>query len=172
MECLSAVRRWLDASVKIPPDELVLYLAEDMGLEADELDLAHNLALLIRQKMRELPGCLLYDIAREIQSLKGPLQHFLKTVNDRKGFEPKKGVVTLSTVHKAKGLEWDTVYLVGVTAYEYPSRVSDKFKGNYWFLEDDISDPISLIKAELKALRGKRSGTPSTLPRWNRYPSA
>src|SRR5690606_38190314 len=30
MECLSAVRRWLDASVKIPPDELVLYLAEDM----------------------------------------------------------------------------------------------------------------------------------------------
>ena len=155
MECLSAVRRWLDASVKIPPDELVLYLAEDMGLEADELDLAHNLALLIRQKMRELPGCLLYDIAREIQSLKGPLQHFLKTVNDRKGFEPKKGVVTLSTVHKAKGLEWDTVYLIGVTAYEYPSRVSDKFKGNYWFLEDDISDPISLIKAELKALRGE-----------------
>jgi len=154
MECLNSVKRWLDASVRIPPDELVLYLAEDMGLEADELDLAHYLSLLIRQKMRELPGCLLYDIAREIKSLKGPLQHFLKTVNDRKGFEPKKGVVTLSTVHKAKGLELDTVYLIGVTAYEYPSRVSDKFKGNYWFLDDDISDPISLIKAELKALRG------------------
>ena len=140
-----------------------------MGLEADELDLAHNLALLIRQKMRELPAASATLPGNSI--LKGPLQHFLKTVNDRKGFEPKKGVVTLSTVHKAKGLEWDT-YLVGVTAYEYPSRVSDKFKGNYWFLEDDISDPISLIKAELKALRGKRSGTPSTLPRWNRYPSA
>jgi len=155
MDCLNAVKRWLDASVRIPPDELVLYLAEDMGLEADELDLAHNLALLVRQKMREKPGCLLYDIARELKTLKGPLEHFLKVVNDQKGFEPKKGVVTLSTVHKAKGLEWDTVYMIGVTSYEYPSTVNDKFKGNCWYLEDDASDPISIIKAELKSLRGE-----------------
>lgn len=165
MDCLSAAKRWLDASVKIPPDELVLYLAEDMGLEADELDLAHNLSLLFRDKMRKEPGCLLNDIARELVNLKGPLKHFLKTVNDRKGFEPSKGVITLSTVHKAKGLEWDTVYLIGVTAYEYPSTVKDKFKGNYWFLEDDISDPISLIKAELKALRGEEVTDPISTSR-------
>ncbi|MFO7153274.1 MAG: 3'-5' exonuclease, partial [Bacillota bacterium] len=144
-----------DASVRIPPDELVLYLAEDLGLEADELDLAHNLALQVKQKMREMPGCLLCDIVRELNTLRGPLEHFLKVVNDQKGFEPQKGVVTLSTVHKAKGLEWDTVYLIGVTSYEYPSTVKDKFKGSRWFLEDDISDPLSIVKAELKELRGE-----------------
>jgi len=155
MDCLNAIKRWLDAGMRIPPDELVLYLAEDMGLEADELDLAHNLALLVRQKMREMPGCFLYDIVKDIKSLKGPLEHFLKVVNDQKGYEPKKGVVTLTTVHKSKGLEWDTVYLIGITSYEYPSTVSDKFKGNCWYLEDDTNDPLSIIKAELKALRGE-----------------
>lgn len=47
----------------------------------------------------------------------------------------KKGVA-LSTVHSAKGLEWDTVYFVGVSDGILPHAKSDDLEGerNVWFV--------------------------------------
>ncbi|WP_051688192.1 ATP-dependent helicase [Desulfofalx alkaliphila] len=157
---INKLQQWLDASVKMPPDELVLFLAEDMNLELEQLGIAHNLALLIRQKLHQYPHWHLVDIAQELPAMESSVRTYLKAVNDQQGFEPSPGVISLITTHKSKGLEWDTVYLTGVTAGEYPSTVKDKFRSDMWYLKEDKNSPMARIKAELKAHTGKTATNP------------
>jgi DNA helicase-2/ATP-dependent DNA helicase PcrA len=52
--------------------------------------------------VQELPdGATIFDFAKELEE------------RARSSHEPQKSAVTLATIHSAKGLEWDVVYLIG-----------------------------------------------------------
>ena len=62
--------------------------------------------------------------------------------DDAAQFDPDahKGKVTVTTLHKAKGLEWDRVYLISVNNYDFPSAdANDSFIGEKWFIRDDLN---------------------------------
>jgi len=43
-------------------------------------------------------------------------------------------------VHKAKGLEWDRVYLMSVNNYDFPSGMAnDRFLGEKWFARGGLN---------------------------------
>jgi len=45
----------------------------------------------------------------------------------------------VTTMHKAKGLEWDRVYLMSVNNYDFPSnQPNDRFISEKWFLRVSI----------------------------------
>ncbi len=152
---LQKLKLWLDASVELPPDELVLFLAEQMGFLGEPLAVAQNIALQIKSELDSNPGWKLLDIANELSRLEPSFRRFVKVLSDQKGFEPKPGFISLITAHKSKGLEWDTVYLTSLTAAEFPSSVEDNFRSEYWYLADEVCNPTALAKAQLKYLIGK-----------------
>lgn len=154
---IQKIQYWLDASVYIPPDELVLFLAEQMTLQGEPLAVAQNIALQIKAELDLNPSWKLLDIANELPRLEPAFRRFVKVLSEQKGFEPRPGVITLITAHKSKGLEWDTVYLTSLTAAEYPSTVEDNFRSEYWYLADDKCNPSAIAKTELKYRIG-RSG--------------
>ena len=46
----------------------------------------------------------------------------------------------ISTIHKAKGLEWDRVYLMSVNNYDFPSGMGyDRYIAEKWFLRDRLN---------------------------------
>ena len=149
---LERVKTWLGAS-RIPPESLLLFLAGDLGLEEEELAIAQRIALEIKELLRRNPDWRLADLAGQLQSSENIFDYFINMIYDRKGFSPEPGVVNLSTFHRAKGLEWDTVYLTSLTANKFPSLLRDKYQDDLWFLKDDLSNPSALAKAELKAAR-------------------
>ncbi|MCD4672887.1 MAG: hypothetical protein K8R77_09505, partial [Anaerolineaceae bacterium] len=58
------------------------------------------------------------------------------------GFDPEKhrGKVVVATIHKAKGLEWDRVYLLSANHYDFPSdEPYDSFIGEKWFIEGKLN---------------------------------
>ncbi len=69
-------------------------------------------------------------------------------------FSPQPGTVTVATVHRAKGLEFDEVYLTGLSAYDYPVVAEDHRMG-LRFLDD--LDMQAEAEAELRRFLGGHS---------------
>ncbi len=145
---IDEITYYLDAGIKLPPDELILFLAERIGLKDEELAVAQNMALNVKSEMNLHPDWKLKDIADEFTRLEDSFKQFAKKIYERKGFEPKKGVITITTVHKAKGMEWDTVFLTYLTDDYYPSTIDDKFRGEYYYLDNEYSNPEAMARAE------------------------
>jgi DNA helicase-2/ATP-dependent DNA helicase PcrA len=64
-------------------------------------------------------------------------RRFLGFSEDDAGFDPSHhaGKVVVTTMHKAKGLEWDRVYLMSVNNYDFPSYdKSDRYISEKWFV--------------------------------------
>ena len=56
-------------------------------------------------------------------------------------------------MHKAKGLEWDRVYLISINNYDFPSAdPNDSFIGEKWFIRDDLNLSAEAL-AQLRALQ-------------------
>ena len=146
-----AVRQWL-AATTLPIDQLILTLAQDLFSEPADLALAHKLALVLRAHAIQHPDRRLPELVEELALIARNERRFLGFDAADSGYIPKKGTITVSTMHKAKGLEWDRVYLVGVNNYNFPSaEPHDYFRGESWFIRDRLNLEAEAI-AQLEAL--------------------
>jgi DNA helicase-2/ATP-dependent DNA helicase PcrA len=144
---------WHDATL-LPIDQLVITLSQELFSSPVDLAVVHKLALLLEFNARLHPEFELQDFALELQDIASNRRKFLGFSEEDTGFDPEnhKGEVFVSTYHKAKGLEWDRVYLLSVNNYDFPSGDgSDKYKGEKWFIKDQINLESECI-ARLKAL--------------------
>jgi DNA helicase-2/ATP-dependent DNA helicase PcrA len=135
------VRRWLE-SVTLPIDQLVLTLAQDIFTEAADLALAHKLALVLRKAADDHTEWRLPELTAELAVIAKNERRFIGFSADDSGFDPQqhKGKVVVTTMHKAKGLEWDRVYLMSVNNYDFPSnQPNDRFISERWFLRDNLN---------------------------------
>jgi DNA helicase-2/ATP-dependent DNA helicase PcrA len=153
------VRRWL-AAVTLPIDQLVLTLAQDVFFEPAELALAHKLALVLRQAADTHPDWRLPELTAELIVIAKNERRFIGFSSDDSGFDPQRhrGKVVVTTMHKAKGLEWDRVYLMSLNNYDFPSLESyDTYISEKWFVKASAgsSGPLNLeaeALGQLKAL--------------------
>jgi DNA helicase-2/ATP-dependent DNA helicase PcrA len=135
------VRRWL-AAVTLPIDQLVLTLAQDIFTEAADLALAHKLALVLRKAADDHADWRLPELTAELAVIAKNERRFIGFSADDSGFDPEqhKGKVVVTTMHKAKGLEWDRVYLMSVNNYDFPSnQPNDRFISEKWFLRNNLN---------------------------------
>ena len=147
------VARWLRASV-LPVDQLILAIAQHLFARDADLAIAHSLASSLRRYMSIHPDAHLADVARELDEIANNRQRYLSGSLIEAGFQPVKGQITVTTMHKAKGLEWDRVYLTGVDEIEFPHDASAGFRGQAWYL--DGHDPALEARVQLEALASDR----------------
>ena len=144
----------------LPIDQLVLTLAGDLFREPGELALAHKLALLLRDAGEAHPGYRLPEMVEELAVIARNERRFLGFAAEETGFEPPRGKVTVATMHKAKGLEWDRVYLLSVNTYDFPSGLpTDTYVSEPWFIRDRLN-----LEAEAMAQLEKISPNPPDPP--------
>ncbi len=151
-EFATQLRRWLMAA-SLPIDQLVLTLGQDL-FEDEQLASAQRIAAYLRGKAEQNSHWRLPDFARELEvAIRG---HSAIFAGDSAEFQPRPGRITLTTMHKAKGLEWDLVYLVGVDGEWFPHDLSDRFRGEREFLN---ADPAEETKAALLRLLGESASS-------------
>lgn len=137
----SLVRRWQDATL-LPIDQLILTVAQDILSEPDDLALAHKLAGLLMGVRRANPGWQLGELAGELQIIARNERRFIGFSDLDSGFNPEsyRGKAVISTIHKAKGLEWDRVYLMSVNNYDFPTGFEgERFISEKWFIRDHLN---------------------------------
>lgn len=147
------VQRW-QSSVMLPIDQIVLTLAQDLLTDPGELAVAFKLAVVLGQAQAAHPDWRLSQLSDELVVIAKNERRFLGFSDSDTGFEPDKykGKVVLSTMHKAKGLEWDRVYLMSVNNYDFPSgSQSDPYISEKKFVRDQLNLEAESL-AQLKAL--------------------
>jgi DNA helicase-2/ATP-dependent DNA helicase PcrA len=138
---LSAFRalavNWQQA-VLLPVDQLVLALAQDLfPTSPPDLAVAHKMAGVLRQRADAHPSWQLPELSAEIAAVARNERRFLGFSPEDTRFDPDnyKGQVVVATIHKAKGLEWDRVYLVSANNYDFPSAdVYDRYISEKWYI--------------------------------------
>jgi DNA helicase-2/ATP-dependent DNA helicase PcrA len=135
------IRKW-QRSVLLPIDQIVLTLAQDLLTDPGELAIAHKLAVLLARAQDAHPDWRLGELSDELVVIARNERRFLGFSDSDSGFDPDKykGKVIISTMHKAKGLEWDRVYLMSVNNYDFPSgALGDPYISEKWFIRDHLN---------------------------------
>ena len=135
------VKRWLEA-VTLPIDQLVLTLAQDVFTSPADLALAHKLALVLRSAANDHADWRLPELTSELAVIAKNERRFIGFSSDDAGFDPERhrGKVVVTTMHKAKGLEWDRVHLMSVNNYDFPALQGyDHYISEKWFVRDGLN---------------------------------
>jgi DNA helicase-2/ATP-dependent DNA helicase PcrA len=111
----------------------------------------------LRHRQNLNPGWRLPELTEELAVIARNQRRFLGFEAVDTGFEPPAGVVTVATMHRAKGLEWDRVYLMAVNNYNFPSaQTHDSYIAEKWFVRDQLNLEAEAL-AQLKALNEDNS---------------
>ncbi len=147
------LRRWQQA-VLLPVDQLILTISQDLFTDPVQLALAHSLALLLERAARSHPDWQLSQMAEELAMIVRNERRILGFSDAESGFDPDKhkGEVVVATIHKAKGLEWDRVYLMSVNNYDFPSaQPNDQYFSEKYFVRSQLNLEAEAL-AQLRAL--------------------
>ena len=155
--------RSLQAAATLPVDQLVLTIAQAIFRADVDLAVAYSLSLQLRrdgiaQQQNRLPGESetwgLLNYAERLAEIAKNERKFMGMSEEETGFDADRhrGEVTVATMHGAKGLEWDRVYLMSVNSYGFPSaELGDSFIGEKWFVRDELNLDAE-ARAQLRAL--------------------
>ncbi len=149
-------RRW-QAAVVLPIDQLMLTVAQDLFYRPADLALAHKLAVELRQAGDAHPEWELRQLVDWLAEIARNERRYLGFSDAEMRFDPEayRGKVVITTTHKAKGLEWDRVYLSSVNSYDFPSALpGDDFMSEKWFIRENLNLEAEALAQLRAALAG------------------
>lgn len=165
---LNDIKRWLGYSY-LRPDELVLLLAGELSLESEQIELINTFAGQLSRFLLDYPGSDLLTILRETQGLDKTMKYVIRNIKDRQGYSPRPGVISLATMHRAKGLEWDIVYVAGLAVDQFPEALEHRSPGEVWSVKKQYRNPVALAKAQLDFFTDNTKMAPSQVANQAKY---
>jgi DNA helicase-2/ATP-dependent DNA helicase PcrA len=146
------VRRWLQVT-DLPIDQVILVIAQDLFDAPQDLALGHKVATTLRALASSHPEWRLPQFAEELRGISKNQRRFLGFDDEEAGYAPRPGVVTIATMHSAKGLEWDRVYLLAVSNYDFPSLMPyDNYIGERAFARFSHDGSMTRLNLEAELL--------------------
>jgi superfamily I DNA/RNA helicase len=110
------VGRWV-RGLALPVDQLILSIAQDLFQREDDLAICHHRRQFARRQ-RHAPNWRLPDFAAELGDIARNQRALGGLSLADAGYQEQKGRVVVTTMHKAKGLEWDAVFLMCVDSLD------------------------------------------------------
>jgi DNA helicase-2/ATP-dependent DNA helicase PcrA len=153
--------RWLRASA-LPVDQLILAVAQDLfasDQQESELAICHTIALSLAATAQMHPTWRLEHFAEELNQVARNRRVLAGLSLADAGYQEQKNCVVVTTLHKAKGLEWDTVYILSVDDLEFPATRDDAFRDELYFLPG--RSPTIEARKFIEALAGSDFAAPA-----------
>lgn len=113
-------RKWIESrSLRI--DQLILLIAQDIFIDPVDLSIANRLGRAMLRLLETEPTMNFEEIAKQIVDVANRPEISAQS-EEQSEFDPKlyRGKIVVTTYHKAKGLEWDQVYLTSLNQYDFP----------------------------------------------------
>lgn len=142
--------------------------ADKLGLVSHiltRLNLTNNEVLLSKYIVFYLGNLLSYegaDLARLALSLDKRYSRVfdgaIESIYDMGETDPLGGSVTLATIHKSKGMEWDAVIITGINKSDFPSSLDDYFRVDRKYLRPDFKYPEAFVNMDIDKILGVNRG--------------
>lgn len=138
--------------------------ADKLGLVSHiltRLNLTNNEVLLSKYIVFYLGNLLSYegaDLVRLALSLDKRYSRVfdgaIESIYDMGETDPLGGSVTLATIHKSKGMEWDAVIITGINKSDFPSSLDDYFRVDRKYLRPDFKYPEAFVNMDIDKILG------------------
>lgn len=154
------IRRWQKATL-LRVDQLILTLAQDLFEEPADLAIAHKLASMLDRVAQRHTDWRLPELTEELAVIARNERRFLGLSDEDRRFDPEhhRGKPVVATIHKAKGLEWDRVYLVSLNNYDFPAGLAhDSFIAERWFVRESLNlqaEALGQLRSVMKQQEGQ-----------------
>ena len=134
-------------------DKLILFIGDSMIIEKEEKAIVDYLGFYVKYLVAENNNINLQQIYNLLSDRKNRVfNYIIEIVSEINGYEPLPGSITVCNYHKSKGLEWDCVFLLGMTEFNFPDNIYQKFQCDKWYLKEKYKNPESNIKSEIDFL--------------------
>ena len=134
-------------------DLLVLFIRDRLDITEEEMAIAEYVAFYVKYLKREDKDVDFEYIVNVIKDRgNSSFRHILDITGNINGYEPTPGSVTVCTNHKSKGMEWDCVFMLKCTKYQFPSDLEFKLPCQKYFLKEKYSNPEALVASEIEKL--------------------
>ena len=127
------VQQWHQL-IYLPIGELLISLGQDLFKEPEKLAMTQLFGSILRQRSAyylsvENTPTTLGALQEELEVIANDARKLRSIEAEKAGFDPEnhRGKVAVATVHGAKGLEWDRVYLLSTSDYDYPAGLPGDF---------------------------------------------
>ena len=152
--------RWVRA-LALPIDQLLLTIGQDLFTAESDLAICHTMATSLRATSQMHPEWRLRDFAEEIGEVARNRRRLGGLSLADAGYTTKEGHIAITTMHRAKGLEWEAVVLLSVDSLEFPDTCADAFRDEPYFMPGRA--PAVEARKHLEQLAGAEFATPPGL---------
>ena len=134
-------------------DKLIIFIGDSMIVKKEEKAIIDYLGFYVKYLVYENNYMNVQQIYNLLSDRKNRVfSYIIEVVNEINGYEPLPGSITVCNYHKSKGLEWDCVFLLGMTEFNFPDNIYQNFQCDKWYLKEKYKNPESNIKAEIDFL--------------------
>lgn len=134
-------------------DVLLLFIGDELNLGKEDRAIIDYLAFYIKFLSLDNPDISLIDVYNLLIDSKNKVfNHIIEVVYEMNGYEPQPGSITICNYHKSKGLEWDCVFMLGLTEFNFPDNTNQKFQSDKWYLKDKYKNPVAIVKSEIECI--------------------
>ena len=131
-------------------DKLILFIGNTLIMEKEEQAIVDYLGFYVKYLLSENTTMNLQQIYLMLSDRKNRVfSYIIEIVSEINGYEALPGSITVCNYHKSKGLEWDCVFLLGITQFNFPDNIYEKFQCDKWYLKEKYKNPEANIKSEI-----------------------
>ena len=151
-KCMESLRDILEYPIT-RLDTFILYIGRKISLESEDKAIVDYISFYIKFLLYDNNNLNLQNIHNILTDSKNKVfNHIIEVVYEINGHEILPGSITVCNYHKSKGLEWDCVFLLGLTEFNFPGNVNQKFQCDKWYLKDKYKNPEAIMKKEIDSI--------------------
>lgn len=137
-------------------EKMILNIGNLLNFNIEDKAMIQSVAAYVKYIQNDIPDLSFEYLSQVLLDAKSSIfKHMADIIYELQGYNPTPDRVTVATCHKSKGLEWDCVFFLCITNYNFPFSLDGKFRSEQYYFKDEFKNLVTLGKVEIQKILGE-----------------